>query len=275
VTVLDTVDAVAQIPAPNRAADHTTLVEAGAHSLATLGFVYRTNVETGYPFLVPMQGYLRDASAIGARLNVSRGLYLMRIEEGSKFANTWLGAEHFWSGARTTPLAAAASYCASLSLPSRGAAEACADGIELLDNLTALGNTSSGAGAAGEAGGAAAAGGGGGVRDMAGIGRRVRALLRRATGLGADGGGAVFPSRLARELRALAMAGEAAAVLGAAAVAQGNATRQAELAAEFEAAVARGGGAAEFTGFLPYAGRRDVFERYVGWWGVGWAQSAF
>jgi hypothetical protein len=66
------------------------------------------------------------------------------------------------------------------------------------------------------------------------------------------------------------------AVLGAAAVTQGNAARQAALVVEFEAAVARRRRRGRVHRLLAVRfGRRDIFERYVGWWGVGWAQSAF
>lgn len=78
--------------------DHpdTCLIAARARGFRLNGFVYQTNVETGYPFLIPMLDYLESHARISLVREVD-ALYAMRIEEGSKFPNTYFASRYFWN----------------------------------------------------------------------------------------------------------------------------------------------------------------------------------
>lgn len=74
---------------------YTSIIEAKQKGFRTNGFVYDTNIETGYVFLTPMLAWLPSAIATGNSLKVN-GDFNMRIEGLTKFGNTFFAAEWYW-----------------------------------------------------------------------------------------------------------------------------------------------------------------------------------
>jgi hypothetical protein len=75
---------------------NSTLIEAQAQGFRLNSFVYPTNIETGYPFLIPMLDFLKAQMAASKARQVS-AIHCMRIEEGGKFPNTFISAQFFWN----------------------------------------------------------------------------------------------------------------------------------------------------------------------------------
>ena len=73
----------------------TTLIQAGSRNLRLNGFIFPTNIESGYVFVNPMLVFLKHAAEQSRRHPLS-ALHCMRIEEGSKFANTFIASRYFW-----------------------------------------------------------------------------------------------------------------------------------------------------------------------------------
>jgi hypothetical protein len=80
--------------------EHTGLPLARQRGFRLNGFVFPTNVESGCVLFTPLLAFLKQTVKRGENLGIS-AIHHMRIEESSKFANTFFAACYFWNPDRS------------------------------------------------------------------------------------------------------------------------------------------------------------------------------
>jgi hypothetical protein len=119
----------------------TSLKQAHARGIPVGGFIFPTNVESGYPFATPLIGYLSKVLNIDYGDFTSQdlyGTYFMRIEDGTKVPNSWFASETMWNG-KATPTELTHSYGLWAAGGNPAAAEKFADAMATLESFTTLG----------------------------------------------------------------------------------------------------------------------------------------
>ncbi len=221
--------------------DHpdTALIQAKARGFRLNGFVYQTNLETGYPFLLPLLTYLKNESAIGAGRGVS-ALYCMRIEEGSKFPNTYFASRFFWNR-NSTGSGAVHEYAQWAANTNQQAAGELDQALTLLDTFTTDGTS---------------------PQDMEAKGTQIRVNTEHAL--------ARLPYTKQQELEWLLTTAKAMEILGKAVEHPGDAALQITLRNQFSSLMLN---SASFNKFAPWASSK--FSTYVQWLSSGWWSARF
>lgn len=212
----------------------TSLNQASSRGFRLNGFVFQTNVETGYPFLLPLLKYLKSSSATGASRGV-KALYCMRIEEGSKFPNTYFASRFFWDkdAAESLPVLEYAQWIANSN---KQAAVQLKQALLLLDTFTTDGSA---------------------AQDMQAKGTQIRQLVENSLSL--------LPAARQNELEWLLITARAMEILGQAVENKANSALQNTLRTQFTNLML---GSPSFISFAPWASSK--FNQFVGWLDSGW-----
>lgn len=221
--------------------DHgdSVLIQAGQRGFRLNGFVFPTNVETGYPFVIPMLDYLKSAVNLGKTRQVD-AMYCMRIEEGSKFPNTFFASRYFWDDTLSRD-EVARQYARWVANTNPEAAEKLFQAFILLDTFVDDGSA---------------------VQDHEAKGAQIRDLVESALTL--------LSAEKQDELEWLLTTARAMAILGEAVEHKDDAQRMQTLRTQFSSLMYA---SAAFEDFAPYAGSR--FSDFVNWLDQGWASIHF
>jgi hypothetical protein len=221
--------------------DHadSALIQARARGFRLDGFVFQTNVETGYPFLLPLLKYLKNEATYGASRGVS-ALYCMRIEEGSKFPNTYFASRYFWNK-NTTESSAVRDYAQWVANTHKQAADELFQALTLLDTFTTDGASS---------------------QDLETKGTLIRQHTENAL--------ALLPYGKQQELEWLLTTSKAMEILGKAVEHPGDAALQNTLRTQFSALMLN---STAFGKFAPWASSK--FSTFVQWLSSGWWSARF
>jgi hypothetical protein len=218
---------------------NTCLVQARARGFRLNGFVYQTNLETGYPFLLPLLKYLKNEAILGNSRGVS-ALYCMRIEEGSKFPNTFFASRFFWNR-NLSENQAVREYARWIANTHQQAAEQIYQGLVLLDTFCTDGNT---------------------AQDLETKGTQLRQAIE--TGI------AYLPVTKQNELEWLLTTAKAMELLGKAVEHQNDTNLQNTLRTQFTALMLY---SPAFNKFSPWASSK--FPVFVQWLSSGWWAARF
>lgn len=115
----------------------TYLPAAGERGLRLNAFVYPTNVETGCCIVVPMLETLKVAVDNARQFNAA-AIHHMRIEERTKYANTFLASRFYWD-ADITPEQALRQYVHWIANTNHKSAEELQQALMLLDQFMCRG----------------------------------------------------------------------------------------------------------------------------------------
>jgi hypothetical protein len=184
----------------------TSLKQAHARGIPVGGFIFPTNVESGYPFVTPLLGYLSQVLNIDYGEFTSKelfGTYFMRIEDGTKVPNSWFASELMWD-AKTTPAELTQSYGLWAANGNSAAAKKLAKAMAKLESFTTLGADK---------------------QDMAASGQQIESLI--------NDGVAQLPEKDQNRLEWLQTTGQLMRILGEAAEGSGDDAQLARLQAEF------------------------------------------
>ena len=221
--------------------DHgdSALIQAKARGFRLNGFVFQTNVETGYPFLLPLLKYLKNEASIGASRGVS-ALYCMRIEEGSKFPNTYFASRFFWNR-NSTENNIVREYAQWAANTHKQAADELFQALTLLDTFTTDGSS---------------------TQDLEAKGTQIRQHTETAL--------ALLPFAKQQELEWLLTTAKAMEILGKAAEHRNDTALQNELRTQFISLMVN---SPSFNKFSPWASSK--FSTFVQWLSSGWWSARF
>ena len=161
----------------------TTLGEARKRGFRTDGFIFPTNVETGCHLMVPMLEFLERSVQRGREYGV-QAIHHMRIEEPTKFANTYFASRFYWNADQTST-EVLRQYAGWVANSNPESAERLHEALSLLDHFMCDGPA---------------------LRDHAACGARIRELVESALR-------PLGPGK-AREYEWLLTTGRAAAMIG-------------------------------------------------------------
>lgn len=218
---------------------NTCLNEARPRGFRLNGFVFQTNVETGYPFLLPLLEYLKNCASLGASRGV-KALHCMRIEEGSKFPNTFFASRFFWDK-DTAESSPAQEYAQWVANSNRQAADLLRQALLLLETFTTDGSAS---------------------QDLHAKGTQIRQAVESALNL--------LPAYKQNELEWLLTTAKAMEIFGQAVENISNSTLQNTLRTQFANLMLN---SPSFKSFAPWASSK--FGQIVGWLNSGWWVAHF
>ncbi|BBO31263.1 hypothetical protein PLANPX_0875 [Lacipirellula parvula] len=111
----------------------TTLEPAMKRGLRRNGFIFPTNVESGCNLLIPMLGYFPPTMEAARQYQVD-AVHHMRIEEPSKFANSYIASRFFWNSS-ADPHEALREYVEWIANDNAEAADQLYEALVLLDSF--------------------------------------------------------------------------------------------------------------------------------------------
>ncbi|NIA15299.1 MAG: hypothetical protein GWP08_14615 [Nitrospiraceae bacterium] len=219
----------------------TTLTAARAKGFQLDAFMFPTNVETAYPFLIPMLPYLQAATDRALNTLQAQSIRFMRIEEGSKYPMSYFISRFAWDQSLSRQ-DVVRQYAGWVANTNPVAAQELQEALELLDEFSYYGS---------------------GSQDLEAKGDQIRSLVESAVGR-LDG------SKQA-ELEFLLTTARVMALYGQAAEHPGDTTLRQQLQTEYQQLLAD---SASFSGFAPYA-TLARFQQHVDWLTTGWQNSSF
>ncbi|MCX7018272.1 MAG: hypothetical protein NTY46_04590 [Candidatus Sumerlaeota bacterium] len=226
--------------------DHpdTTIKQARPLGFPVGGFIFPTNVESGYTFTIPMLQYLKSAVVTNYGSFTAKDLpaaYFMRLEAAPKVPNTWFASSYIWSWNQTAR-DVVLSYARWAAFGNQLAADLIAQAMLVLEEFCNLGAA---------------------AQNMETKGAQIESLLNQAVAL-------LTPAQQA-QIEWLKTTGKVMRIYGKACENPGNTALLNALKEEFRATLQASPMFASYLGF----GYSATFDRNVSQLTKGWNTEHF